>query len=105
VAPFEQVCVPEDNVGCIKSGSIPHLSTSPGLLTFASSSGIGIYQQRSTDINRHQGHIMYVLIQRHRDPGRTTTTNAPLASTVDTHTSTSRRKLFALRSMLYRRQN
>ena len=30
---------------------------------------------------------------------------SPLASTVDTHTSTSRRKLFALRSMLYRRQS
>jgi hypothetical protein len=38
VAPFEQVCVPKDDVGCIKGGSVPLLPSSPGLLTSASSS-------------------------------------------------------------------
>ena len=48
MAPIEQVCVPKDDVGCIKGGSIPLLPKSPRLRFFASS-GSSEDISRSTD--------------------------------------------------------
>ena len=102
VAPFEQVCVPKDNVGCIKGGSIPSLSTSP-VLRFFAFSGSSEDISRSTEYQQTSKCMFsYSDTEILAPPSRS---NAPLASTVDTHTSTSLRELFALRSMLYRRQN